>query len=291
MFPAIEGSVEKIDQVAGRWIYQEHGIEAVQKWNRLPRVDMKTTLDKSMGLAHSAKGAFDFLRWPEFVLRLTALYESAEDIPFLFFVSRTGESRIWKERWSAEARDSIDAMMDPVFVEMFGVAGARALTVTDNTTGKGSIIHEDGGRKENVEIMIRMISTTVSLAAWHCRYLAQCPEQLIEITPAPDAKRRRRAAKTAKKKPWLREDRPHIILLDPTKARQYGHRIDRGGTHASPIPHQRLGNWATLKHEKYGKRRGEKIWRPPTWVGDKEWVFRGSRYRVLDVGIKSKGAP
>lgn len=112
------------------------------------------------------------------------------------------------------------------------------------------------------------------------RYLSICNEHVVEVTQ-DEGTITPRQAKTARRKPWLSPATRRIILLDPLKARQYGHRIDRGGTHASPHPHQRLGHWANLRHERYKNKRGERIWVKPAWVGDREWVFEGNRYRVL----------
>ena len=90
-----------------------------------------------------------------------------------------------------------------------------------------------------------------------------------------------RQKKTAKLKPWLREDLPTII---PIRLDQV-HKIrsaPQGGTHAIPRPHQRRGNWAHLVNPKWKEKVGTSVWRRPAWVGDQEWVFNGSTYRVID---------
>ena len=85
---------------------------------------------------------------------------------------------------------------------------------------------------------------------------------------------------TAQKKPWLTEIQPKILLLNPTEAIKLRDRPDAPGTHASPVPHTRRGNWATLRHPRFGAKVGTLVWRKPAWVGDREWVFQGRQYRV-----------
>lgn len=82
-------------------------------------------------------------------------------------------------------------------------------------------------------------------------------------------------------KPWTREDLRSAILINFADAKKYGHRVDHGGTHASPIPHTRRGHFFTLRHARYGKHIGDKRWRSPAWVGDTEWIFEGRQYRVI----------
>jgi len=116
------------------------------------------------------------------------------------------------------------------------------------------------------------------VALWCLKAVDTASEHLVEVTAVDENSRQ---AKTAKLKPWLVPPRRRIILLDPHEARKYGHRINRGGTHASPHPHQRRGHWATLRSERFKHKRGERVWVRPAWVGDREWVFEGNRYRVI----------
>ena len=96
--------------------------------------------------------------------------------------------------------------------------------------------------------------------------------------------RRRQSAHSAcrnEKKPWLREDLPSIVLLDPNKPKTFREHTTPIGTHASPTPHQRLGHYANLRSEKFKNKKGQRIWRKGTWVGDEEWVFNGRHYKLL----------
>ena len=84
-------------------------------------------------------------------------------------------------------------------------------------------------------------------------------------------------------KPWTRNDLKTVIVIDLAEAKRYGHRIDRGGSHASPSPHVRRGHYATLRAKRFGLNVGKRVWRKQAWVGDTEWVFDGSHYRVVGV--------
>lgn len=104
----------------------------------------------------------------------------------------------------------------------------------------------------------------------------------VEVRPVIDPSRHKRLRKTAILKPWLREDLPHIILLDPTAASTYGH--PSGGqpvtSHRSPTPHQRRGHWRTLHSTRY-KEPGQRIFIKQTWVGTTQWEWEGNRYRLI----------
>jgi hypothetical protein len=47
------------------------------------------------------------------------------------------------------------------------------------------------------------------------------------------------------------------------------------------IGHRRRACWHTLKHERWGERRGQRIHVQGCWVGPEEVVVGGERYRVL----------
>ena len=81
----------------------------------------------------------------------------------------------------------------------------------------------------------------------------------------------------------MREDSPRVILLDPTKQYpQYG-RQEPQGTHTAPIPHHRRGHWRVLQAERYGENRGKRVWVKPSWIGEREWHYKGSTYRVCNL--------
>lgn len=57
----------------------------------------------------------------------------------------------------------------------------------------------------------------------------------------------------------------------------------KGGHHASPCYHQRIGHMHTMRHEKFKDHPDymKPIWRKPVWVGVKETIVDGVTYKVL----------
>jgi hypothetical protein len=110
-------------------------------------------------------------------------------------------------------------------------------------------------------------------------YLSQTPAYPVEQKLQLNDRQRAKAAKTARKFPWSRPDLPSIIFIDFKQAAARGW---KGGTHATPAPHQRRGHWRTYQHEKWGSLRGQRRWVRHAWIGDKEWVFNGQRYKVVE---------
>jgi hypothetical protein len=92
----------------------------------------------------------------------------------------------------------------------------------------------------------------------------------------------RRMCKNVNKKPWLRDDLPSIILIDPNDTKSYGRKESQGGTHASPRPHQRRGHFRRLRSDKYKLKKDTVVKVRSCWVGDPEWVHNGSIYKVVD---------
>lgn len=56
-----------------------------------------------------------------------------------------------------------------------------------------------------------------------------------------------------------------------------------GGTHASPIPHERRGHWRRLAERHHHARLlgKERIWVRPAWVGETNWSDHKHHYEVL----------
>ena len=98
-----------------------------------------------------------------------------------------------------------------------------------------------------------------------------------ELTP----KQRKKQRKTNQQCPWLDESLPRVILLGPTQ-QCLAHGRHQGGSHASPIPHQRRAHWRTLQADRYGANRGKRVRVRASWVGDQEWIHHGSVYRLIE---------
>lgn len=107
-------------------------------------------------------------------------------------------------------------------------------------------------------------------------YLGQCSERTVEV--------RNSKSRTIDKgkKPWLRDDLPYIVLLDPKKATQVGcHRAETGESNRkSPNPHDRRGHSRQLKAIP-GVREAKSIHVRPAWIGPTTWEHKGRIYKVV----------
>lgn len=150
---------------------------------------------------------------------------------------------------------------------------------------KGRCVRCDGDLKEHERWHEECVSR---LAMRLLVYLTQCNEYLTEVIPVPKKPLPANRQKVHEAKPWLKEHLPHYILLDPTRAAEYGHPSARRppeGHHASPHPHTRRGHWAVLRHEKFARNEDgslKRVWRKQAWVGATEWTDGlDQRYRVV----------
>lgn len=105
-------------------------------------------------------------------------------------------------------------------------------------------------------------------------YMQQTPTYAVEVRNVKS-----HHPGTGNKKPWTRDDLPHIIMIDPARVNDY--RSEPGespkGTHASPRRHQRRGHWRRIRIDDPEQR---KVFVKPCWVGATEWEYAGQTYRV-----------
>lgn len=263
----------RADHQAMKHIYRTHGLKEVMNWQRQPFIDTSENQPSILDMKTvKLQGAFDLLPWTEFVCfttdgvrwfayhlialhpkhRKEAMNECSGDIIAITSISN----------------DVITGIGRPIYV-----AGAF-----DNLSGK-TTLPEFPGDDDARQNMMYAFDMVIRVVALDIKYITQSPKHLVEIRPIINGVQRR-AAKTARKKPWLRDDLPTTILLDPTEAKEYGHRIDRGGTHASPIPHQRRGHWRQLRSDRYKEKKA--VWVKGSWIGDTEWTYNGREYRVVE---------
>ncbi len=102
---------------------------------------------------------------------------------------------------------------------------------------------------------------------------------IIEETPQLTTKEQRQRDKA--KKPisaFIRKPRVRVVTLEQLKIMRHA---GGAGTHASPIPHQRIGHWRTLKSEKFINKRFQRIWINDMQVGDLSWSDERTTYRVI----------
>jgi hypothetical protein len=98
---------------------------------------------------------------------------------------------------------------------------------------------------------------------------------ITEVSYSP--KQGSREEKSERKKPWTVPRRSTFILIDPSRAKEYGHpsgekQADR--QHSSPVPHQRRGHYRKLSEN-------HKTWVRPTWIGVREWRAGGRTYKIV----------
>jgi len=120
-----------------------------------------------------------------------------------------------------------------------------------------------------------------------CRYITAIshPAQyVVRVSPKLSAREQRRYEGG---KGIPREKSSHFLVVDHEVIVRL--RKDPAGTHASPIPHERRGHWARLAERcRHAKLLGkDKVWKKPTFVGERIWTDEKNLYEVLlDFGKK-----
>jgi hypothetical protein len=123
-------------------------------------------------------------------------------------------------------------------------------------------------------------------------YLDLPSQYIVQETPAHVAENPEKYAKRAKIKIPRWDDRERWLVLDPEEIRKrWPRRESQGGSHASPVPHLRKGHTKLLTNERYTHKRGQIIRVRPSWVGEREWVLRRAKYKVISrVGAEADQA-
>lgn len=273
-------------------IYRVRGLNVLMDWQLMPFVDTgceNNPVSIKQRSNDYIKGAFDHLLFDSAVYYFGAISHSKEKRP----VAKTRQFSMIS-RMIVPGHEERDTVSIVNFAE--NMENGKIMSVgfhVDNLTGDISDSMYDwftGKRIESIGRLVEYVQDSAIWAANDMRRLGQCDEHQIQVRSNYTQTNRQR--KTAQSKPWIREDLPRIIMLDLAKANALGHRANLGGTHSAPIPHRRRGHWHTLSHKKWKRNRDgsvRRIWVRPAWVGDKEWVHKGSTYRVLDAEISSGG--
>lgn len=258
------------DWEIARMLAKDGGLRLGQEWMRSVLIDLRDSPEQTIG-------EFDMGLWTRVPWR---------DAVFLYdysFANVVGESYLAATRVVERAPKVV---VTATFLRVDEGAGLEWLPVgqciVDNTEHTSVRVLDGVGEYEDGHVLQLSIGG-VSVCL---KYLAECDAHRVEVRSEPqarDEKQMRRYRKTVQNFPWLNEDLPRIVLLDPHRHYPGHGRDEPDGTHASPMPHQRRGHWATLRAERWSpEKRGTKVWRRPAWVGDREWIHHGSVYRVLD---------
>ena len=124
------------------------------------------------------------------------------------------------------------------------------------------------------------ILRNISTAFEELMYFNSPDRFILEETPLGALQKRGTGA--ARAKIPRSHDRPVYTILEPTEIRQkLNLPIERTGTHASPVPHDRRAHPRTLRSEKFKNKKGQTIIIPATWVGVSEVTRGNKRYKIL----------
>lgn len=101
---------------------------------------------------------------------------------------------------------------------------------------------------------------------------------VVQVTPALSSKEERRGA-AGKPRPPAKA--PHFIVVDHEVLVRMSGRM--GGTHASPVPHERRGHWRRLAERcRHARLTGaERTWVGPAYVGERTFSDGKNAYEVL----------
>jgi len=265
----------RIDADLMRAIYKEKGLSFLMEYQKKPLVDVGHCGDWLEGemwfpfdrAVYRAKYSMD-----DFYFSVDSLGACLDELPVI-----KKKYPMLPENWGSKGLVDVRpiAVVNEEELLLFPVTGLWM----DLQEGMAIILGPkvgEGGLTEKEHKQVQ------SVAQWVGRYLFQTEKKLVETRQqvhAPGSLTRRQQ-KEAVKKPFLREDLPTVILIDPRDTLVHGRSVPQGGTHASPVPHQRRGHFRVLKHARY-KEPGKVIPVASSWVGDSEWVYNGNEYRVL----------
>jgi hypothetical protein len=82
-------------------------------------------------------------------------------------------------------------------------------------------------------------------------------------------------------KPWTYKYSPRVKIVGSRQHLSEYH----GGSHATPQPHTRRAHFAVLRHSRFKRKPDGSlnvVWKHQAWVGPREFIMNGSRYKVED---------
>jgi hypothetical protein len=134
----------------------------------------------------------------------------------------------------------------------------------------------------NVELRDELMAGSVRwfvLAFQEIRWINKADHYTVQV----DAALLKRRGKRKKSRISRMHERPRYIVLTRAEIAERWHRVHRGGTHASPMPHLRRGHYRTLRAARYGDSKGKRLWIRATHVNGKcvEWRDGDVTYKVI----------
>lgn len=264
------------DSKSVRSLFETMGSAAVKAWQAAPLVEI--AYSKADSKSRTERGRTDALGEETFPLPWDAFVLSValETEYICIFINRSYPK--WLSPYLSEQAVRNTEVPDPTAFLCVPVNSSVLVFACGRNvvTGKASCILYSSSSaptdKDAQEEVAKFGRTVANMAERAVQEITESSGHLTEITPAnPRVK-----AKTLKLKPWLRDDLPRVILLNPTQAsKTHGMPTRRVNERHAPAPHGRRGHWRHLQDQR--------IWVRPAWVGPTEWEALGQIYRVLTV--------
>lgn len=109
---------------------------------------------------------------------------------------------------------------------------------------------------------------------------------IVKVLPELSPKEARRVARG---EPRPVRKGPHFIVVDHEELTRMSRPAAAGGTHASPVPHERRGHWRRLAERCRLAREGgrDKVFVKPTYVGERSFSDEKNKYEVV-FGLDSR---
>jgi hypothetical protein len=253
------------DWVVGKWLAENVTLDMARAWMHQPFVDLRECVIPWATTDEPVRDNLRMSLFPPHVLFESAVYcvdWTLEDDNRLLGAALVG--------FTPGYTHGVSAIFSPAYVlaaHCWHAAqeGSQLRLVFEK---KYFSFPPEGGSLSAID------ASSVDTAAWAFNFLDETILAPVEVRPEPSGPPTPRQLRTARNKPWLCEDLPRIILMDP-RSRVPRKEGTPQGTHASPVPHQRRGNFALLKSARFKHKQGQRVFRKPTWVGDKEWTQYG----------------
>ena len=207
-------------------------------------------------------------------------YESYVADPLMLAISKLSDCNILEQKDFEYVLKVGGKLEDVILLDFFMLPRKGTLKIAPWFTQRKHPIKQVNEATKDV---IKGIQVAVMLQAVHTlyAYLCQSNERTVEVRPANP--RTPAGSPKGKKRPWLRDDVPYIVLLDPARASRVGwqaRKDSEGSNRKSPAPHDRRGHSRLLKAIP-GVREAKRIWVRPAWIGPVDWEYKGRVYKVV----------
>lgn len=200
-------------------------------------------------------------------------------------ITPRGPSDIFVNAWWMHSGKDLGVNGD--IVEHFCIGYLPTEDVDNDQEIMGAVVNANKAYLRDQSRMNQIVRDRMVYLFREAGHLGALTERAYPVLSEPATKpMTKREKKTAEFKPWLRTDLTHIIFIEPGRETEHGARAPVSDATPEPTTeprvitaHRRRGHWRTLNTR---RRKGERVWVKPTWVGPKEWAHDGVEYRVLE---------